>query len=236
MIAASLFAAVLLAAPADITGDFEAANERALAGEAEQAEALYTSILERGYEDSDVYYNLGHTLEDQGRLVDAIVAYERALWRDPGDAEARQSVDRLRARVAPEAPARDADAVGFADAFGPWIRGLPMGLIGWTAAALFFVGCLLRVLGRPRPAWGVLVCAGLGLGAVALGAAVAADRAAVVVDGVPLREGPDPRFAERARVLRGERVRWIGRDAGFIEVQRADGTTGYVERGALEQL
>ena len=77
----------LLANTPDLQRDFTAGNDRALEGNHEAAVGLYRSVLERGGHSADVYYNLGNTYAEAGRLVDPVVAWEQALRRDPGAAD-----------------------------------------------------------------------------------------------------------------------------------------------------
>lgn len=239
---ALLLAGVLLlgpGAPDAILRDFRAANERALAGEHDQAIALYRSLLERGYEDGGVYYNLGHVLEDAGRSVEAIVAYERALARDPSDEEARENLRRLRARTLPGLPEASAEVGGLSDVLSPLLLPLPIGLIGWAAAIAWLLAFLLFAVRGPRA--GALPrmlvgFAGLGLVVVALRASLERDLRAVVLKKAIVREGPDPRFAARGDALPGEPVRILGRQGSFREVKRRDGQTGWVEADVLEML
>jgi tetratricopeptide (TPR) repeat protein len=239
MTGAALLSSLLLlaGAPAEVERDFEAAHERALAGDHEQAVALYRAVLERGYDDADVHYNLGHVLEDMGRPIEAIVAYERALARAPGDADAKHNLERLRAREVKGAPDPDPEAAGLDAALGPWIRGAPVGIVGWLAALALLAACVLRALRRAPPASAALFAlAGLGLLFVAASAAIRSEARAVVVEAAPLREGPDPRFDARGRAAPGERVRILDRQGALREVQRVDGTTGWIEAAALARL
>ncbi len=232
-----VLAMLLLSAPADIERDFAAAGERALAGDNEQAVALYRSVLERGYDGADVHYNLGVALEDVGRPVDAIVAYERALWRNPGDIDAETNLARLRAATVRGAPDFDPDAASLGEVFGPWVRGLPVGLLGWSAALALLGACALRAaqsrVGLSNALFSVAAVFGI---AVGLAAAVDGEERAVVTAAAPLRAGPDPRFESRASAVPGEPVRILKARGAFREVLRADGSTGWIERDGLALL
>nr|MDA3885894.1 hypothetical protein [Candidatus Delongbacteria bacterium] len=54
-------------------------------GDFAKAITLYTSILQEGYENGEIYYNLGNSYYQTGDLVNTIVNYERALKFIPGD-------------------------------------------------------------------------------------------------------------------------------------------------------
>ncbi|MEL6185346.1 MAG: SH3 domain-containing protein [Myxococcota bacterium] len=233
----ALFGAVLVAgAPDAVARDFEAGNERALTGDVAQASALYRSILERGYEDADVYYNLGHVLEESAPL-EAIIAYERGLSLDPGDAEARGNLDALRARFAPKAPARP-EGTSDGGTFATTLRNVAP-TAAWAAALLCLAAGLLSALRGPkgRGGAGLLLTAGLlALGWVALAVAFSPPERAVVTAASKLREGPDARFGVRGGVVAGETVRIEDRDGAFVEVRRLDGTSGWLQASSLAEI
>lgn len=236
MIETMMLGILIVAAPATATRDFEAGNERALAGDVAQAEALYRSVLEQGYEDADVYYNLGHVLEETQPL-EAILAYERALALDPGDTEARSNLSALRTRFAPKAPSPPEGAES-GGSFAAAIRSTTPAA-AWLAALSFFAAGLMLALRGPKGRSGALLLglAGLvGLGGLALGLSFAPPDQAVIREDARLREGPDPRFGVRGGVVTGESVIIESRDGDFVEVRRVDGTAGWIPREKLEEL
>lgn len=217
----------LLVASSGAQADFDAANERALAGDAEQAEALYRAVLERGFEDSDVYFNLGCALAPT-RPVEAILAYEKALDLDSGDLDARRNLDALRARVAPMAP-KPAEGAPPPTSFA---RSTTASLWAWACAVGALIGGLFGALrgakGAPL-AFTLLGLSGVG-GAMLAGAlALGSPPRGVVMTRADLREGPDARFSTRAQLVPGETVELKSRDGRFIEVRRADGVQGFVD-------
>jgi tetratricopeptide (TPR) repeat protein len=60
-------------------------------GQLAEAEPLLRQAAE-GLDDAISHYNLGLLLSRRGRLQDAVVEYERALDRDPGNADARSNL------------------------------------------------------------------------------------------------------------------------------------------------
>lgn len=232
------FALSASAQPEEVARDFQAANERALAKEHGQAIALYESILERGYDDSDVYYNLGHVLEGAGRPIDAIVAYERALARAPGDADAIFNLERLRALHVSGLPEPAADAASLGEAVRPWISSDLTREAAWLFALSLLAACVLRAFFARVGAGTALANLGfftatISLVVTLLGISALREVRAVVTESAALREGPDARFPDRGVVIPGETVRVRGTQGSFQEIQRLDGSTGFVERAAL---
>lgn len=64
---------------------FNAANEAYSQGNYPLSAELYEAILVRGFESSEVYYNLGNCYYQQESYPRAILNYERALLLDPGN-------------------------------------------------------------------------------------------------------------------------------------------------------
>jgi len=63
----------------------DSANECYIRGEYERAIELYQSIIDNGYEASELYYNLGNAYYKSNKITYAILNYERAKILDPYD-------------------------------------------------------------------------------------------------------------------------------------------------------
>ena len=73
-------------------------------GELQQAESKFRHALRLKPDSSVAQHLLAITLEKQNRPADALLAYEKTLELNPGDLNARQSVNRLKPPEAPAAP------------------------------------------------------------------------------------------------------------------------------------
>ncbi|MCK4980905.1 MAG: hypothetical protein KAS62_10955 [Candidatus Delongbacteria bacterium] len=76
---------LLITLTASPIADFHQANAEYEKGDFVKAITLYNSIISSGYENGEVYYNLGNAYYHTGDLVNTIVNYERALKYIPGD-------------------------------------------------------------------------------------------------------------------------------------------------------
>jgi len=235
--------------PAEAERDFAAANDKVLKGDFAEATRLYTSLLERGVENADVYYNLGNACVGLDRKVDAVVAWERALRLDPAHADARANLEVLRARLAKDVPAPAVepgeDAVALADVLRPILAPLPPAPLAWglvlaevlLAAAIW--GLRKRAGGRSALV-GLALVSGLAVlltGAVTVGHhIVRAEPLAVAKAKTELRQGPDARFDTAGWVAPGARVRVVEADGAWRKVQQQDGTSGWISGEVLETL
>lgn len=94
----SVFVSSPLAAqtPADCFAEGNEAYKRA---DYQQAIAAYTSILDAGYENADLYYNLGNAYYRTEQYGLAILNYERSLRLKPNFIEAQQNLALANART-----------------------------------------------------------------------------------------------------------------------------------------
>lgn len=235
-----------------VAQDFVAANDLSLKGDTKAALALYEALLAQGVRSEDLYFNLGNTYAQAGRLVDAAIAFERALRLAPGDADVRANLVLVRERLAARSGEKLALGEGsgqvvLADVLEPLVASLPLAVFGWMTGvanvALFALALLRRRATTDASRRRLTLAATLAGAVVATGLAVvgahlvvARDPRAVVVETTDLKEGPRSTYKSSGRAGAGERVRVAEEDAGFAKVLRQDGTSGWVPVKALERL
>ena len=81
--------------------DISEGREALQVGELQQAESKFRHATRLQPDSSTAQHLLGITLEKQERPADALLAYEKAVELNPGDLQARQSVNRLKPREEP---------------------------------------------------------------------------------------------------------------------------------------
>lgn len=224
--------------------DFRSANELALEGDLDGAIQLYRTLIDRGIDEADLYYNLGNAQAQAGQPIDAILSYERALRRAPGHEDAVENLRFLRKKLHGE---EEAQATAAVDVIEPLVAPLSPELFGWMACAgnlLLFGGWFLR---RRTGSKGLRRMLGIGLVAgllaLLLGLAVvgghwmvARDPRAVVVEKTELKEGPHAKFKSKGAALHGGRVRVLDEAEGFLEILQQDGISGWVPKKAITRV
>lgn len=61
-------------------------------GELDTATSLYEDLINQGYEDKELFYNLGNTLFRRGLVGPAVLAYRRAWYQSPRDPDVRANL------------------------------------------------------------------------------------------------------------------------------------------------
>ena len=77
----------------------DSANKYYSQGRYDKAINTYQKVIEQGYESSDLYYNLGNAYYKARELAPAILHYERARLRDPGNEDIQYNLQLARSQI-----------------------------------------------------------------------------------------------------------------------------------------
>jgi tetratricopeptide (TPR) repeat protein len=236
--------ALLLAVPvpADPTRAgalFDEANAAFLNGDASRAAAAYEALLAEGVRSPELETNLGAACLRKGQRGLAALHFERALYLDPGDEDARADLTEARRENVDKLQGDADESEGLSRLLAP----LPGGgaaiafLALWTIAWALFAARAVRARPSLVPAAvAALVCAFVA-GAVAAGSAawerLAARRAVVIATSAAAREGPADQAAIRFEVHEGTGVRVEDEAQGYRRVKLANGLTGWVPSSSV---
>ena len=221
------------------------------AGDYEAAAAGYRRLLAapEGLDRAALHYNLGNAEYRTGRLGYAMLHWERALAKRPGDGDARANVALARnvldRRLTDAAAAGDPDTfllelLGSMQGFQVWLRRTPASrFAGLLSAFVLLAGACWTLLMIRRGRRGLLLAA-LGLSLVAATASgillrlrvTVAPVAVVVQPGAALRSGPGHSFPQLAALPEGLYLELDGEGGaaqdGFRRVVAA-GIVGYAD-------
>lgn len=226
-----------------LTRRFATANAAYAQERYTQAVEMYEDLLDTGYTNRALYYNLGNAYARLNRLGAAIRYYEKAKRLRPNDPRIAHNLEQVRRR-AEVYPERLRQKTG----------GVQDLVQGWSPMALFVAGGLLLCSGaavgivwtRPhRPnggrhplVWGLAV-AGLLLVAGAMGTSYlqSLDQYAVVVTPeAVLRERPRAEASSDTTLTEGTLLEVRSRTGRWYEVQRTDDVTGWLLTRALGNI
>jgi len=229
---------------------FARANAAYARGDYPTAIRTYEQLAESGVDDPNVSFDLGLAYAKHGAHGRAVLCFERALLRAPGDAEAEAGIA---ASTAALGRAR-ADARGdttmrtrppFREAAVRSVATNTLAVLVLALSACFFgvLGALRFVRGETQrlALWIAVPLLGVGfiVASLALGQKVGAfddGAAAIVLDDAELREAPDPRATVRGAVHEGERARVVLRDRGWSRIRLAGGREGWLRGDVVGEL
>jgi len=75
------------------TTSWDKANRAYSEGQFQVAEVLYMQLIEEGYQDASLYYNLGNTYFQQNQIGKAILNYKRAYLANPSDKDIQYNLE-----------------------------------------------------------------------------------------------------------------------------------------------
>jgi tetratricopeptide (TPR) repeat protein len=230
------------AAPAGVSQLFADANAAYLSGDVARAIAAYEALVAEGIASAELETNLGAAYLRQGKRGMAALHFERALFLDPGDDDARADLSEVRRGNVDklEGEAEEGGTETLARILAP----LPGGVAAALLVALWTGAWVLLGLRMFRPelrlgafAAGAFALAFLAAGvtwAAALGRGLALQRAVVVAQSVPAREGPNDKSISHFEIHEGTTVRVEDEDGQFRRIKLANGLTGWVPVSAVE--
>lgn len=228
----------LLLAQAQLFSD---ANAAYLSGDMARAIASYEALVSEGITSSELETNLGAAYLRQGKRGLAALHFERALFLDPGDDDARADLTEVRRGNVDklEGESDEGGTETLARVLAP-LPGAPAAVVMLLLWAAGWVLLGLRLFyARSLSLWAGL-CFGLaGLAAlVTFGAAqgrkMGMQRAVVVAQSAPAREGPNDKSVSHFEVHEGTTVRVEDEDQGFRRVKLANGLTGWLPASTVE--
>ncbi len=219
---------------------FVNANTAYEAGDPGRATALYSELLDEGYDDGHIYYNLGNAFLRHGELGRAIAAYRRAASRLPRDQDlqANLSFARRSSKDALEAPAPSAV---FSTLFF-WHHGLSRTELGRLVLLLnlFFWGVFVARWRWSESEWLrwsfmtlLLLLAVAGTSLVVRH--VFPTRIAVIVpQEIDVFNGPNEASVVRFKLHAGTEVRLEDTRPGWLRVALPDGQQGWIQKSWAE--
>lgn len=98
----------------DSSTDLQAAMQLYTDGRIDEAQAAFRKIVAKDANAGDAYYNLGVIAEGKGQFKDALDAYQNALRITPDDADLKQTVASVQAKLGSGGAAGGAPSVGAA--------------------------------------------------------------------------------------------------------------------------
>ena len=210
------------------------ANERYERGEYAEAIQQYQALVDRGYSDVALYFNLGSSYFESGDLGRAILSYLRARELSPRDMGIRNSLELARGMTVDRVAAERGPLVESVSYFGHrWATSNELGtaaLLLWVATGIA-IGALLvwrvfplrRVL-RAATAFATVATVMLLLLVVSMTYTNPYDDTGVVTAAaVEIVSGPGPQYPEEFTLYSGAQVRVTDSRHGWLRIELPGG-------------
>ena len=243
----SLAGGVFAQAPAPAALMAEA-NGRYERGEYAEAAHMYEALIDRGYRDTAVYYNLGNTHLESGDLGRAVLNYLRAEELSPRDPDILANLELARSRTVDQIEAEGDSLVASISDFGRrWATAGEFGAAAfllWAASALA-VGALILRPALPRRA---ILRSGAAVAFAAMLASLVLllsmlysnpydNTGVVTVRTVEVLSGPGPQYSEEFTLHSGAQVRLVDSRHGWLRVALPGGELqGWAPSHAIEPV
>ncbi len=210
------------------------ANDRYERGEYAEAIQQYEALINQGYSDAALYFNLGNSYLESGKLGRAILNYLRARELSPRDMGIRDNLELARGMTVDRVVAEGGPLVENVSYFGHrWATPNELGtaaLLLWSATGVA-IGALLvwrilplrRVL-RAVTAFVIVTTAMLLLLVVSMTYANPYDKTGVItVAAVEIVIGPGPQYPEEFTLYSGAQVRVTDYRHGWLRIELPGG-------------
>lgn len=224
----------------------EEAEQLARDGKFNEAVDAYEAVLASGYENADVYYNLGYAYFKTGALGKAILNFERSRRLNPSDPDVLANLDLAYSLT---------DKMQTVEPFvlDKWWQGVKdsFGSDGWAVlfVTLFFlalcgIGCFLfldSVAARKIGFFSALLLAIAAVFALSVSLQkrseiLNSDEAIIMSSSVTLQTSPDKNGSQMAVLHEGTYVKIIDTLGEWIEVRLKDGNIGWLKANEVEKI
>jgi tetratricopeptide (TPR) repeat protein len=219
-------------------------------GQYAQAALVYEQLIDQGYSDSALYYNLGNVYYRQGEYGRAILNYRRAQQLAPRDADIETNLALARDQVMDRVEVAEEAGVlrPLGEMLQRWVTLNELAMVALAAwMAVLFLSALL--LGAPKHgAWhagvrytqiaalGLLLVAGLFVGSYLYAERSAAD-GVVVAEQVAVNSGPGLQYVTEFSLHSGAEVRLVDVQGSWARLSLPGGDLdGWVPANAIEPV
>ncbi len=227
---------------------FEEARKQYDAGQFNKAIDLYKSLLDEGYADFALHYNLGNAYFKTGAIGPCILHYEKARKLEPNDANVLHNLELAFLRQ------QDKRIEPLPQHFFNRVWSGLTGLFTQTGWAWFALISTWAILGGLSLIWwsisqgwrkaglGLLIAAILGLGFSLTGgfgrrSMDAKNRFAIIMTpSAVLKSAPSASATDLFILREGFKLRITDQTGTWTEVTLPDGNVGWVEAGSIEEI
>jgi len=225
----------------------DSANQYYARGQYQKAIRTYQAILQDGKEAAGIYYNLGNAYYKTNQLAPAILNYERARLRDPGNEDIQYNLELARKQVTDrieEIPDffltrwfRQFINLFSSDQWSVISMIAFMAFLAWLSVYLYSRRLSLKKTAFWISLLSVAIAVAAWVFAFQQKQDVIKSRQAIVFDSkVTVRSSPDQSGTELFLIHEGTKVHVQDRVSGWYEITLEDGSQGWLKSGSVEYI
>lgn len=212
-------------------------------GQYDQAIEKYESIITGGWQNADVYYNLGNSYFKIKKIGKSILNYERALRLSPNNDNFRFNLDYANSFITVSPVERSFLFV----VYNWWIHLISLNQLVILTCIIFwlFIGCIIALLFNKENSairrW--VLISGIIFIIFAVWSSVVfynleiIQKAIVVKAPAEARSGPGPDFSAGFTVPEGKKVIIIKEQGSWYEIGiKEEGLKGWIEKEVIEKI
>ena len=225
----------------------DSANHYYANGRYNEAIDFYEQILAQGKEAAGIYYNLGNAYYKTNRLAPAILNYERARLRDPGNEDIQYNLELARKQITDRV--EQIPEFFLTRWFRQFINIFSSDQWAYISMGAFIVFLLLfslylytrRLTVKKASFWISLLAVALAVATYTFSLQQKQDvinsRQAIVFESkVTVRSSPDQSGTELFVIHQGTRVNLEDSVSGWYEIRLPDGSQGWLKRQMVEPI
>ncbi|TVZ26229.1 SH3 domain-containing protein [Gillisia sp. Hel_I_86] len=244
-----LFLLLLICAPmvAQNNALFQKANNAYNTGNYPEAISLYTEVLENGEESAELYFNLGNAHYKLNHIAESVYNYEKALLLDPADKTIQNNLEFANNMVIDDI--KEVPKSGLSNFITSTISIFSFNGWAWIAilgAAIFAVLFLLyyfSVASKWKRLFFTVAITAVIISFISLifafhlkNVTLNNEFAIVFAEEVPVRSEPNLRGNELFLLHEGTKVQILNTFQDWIQLELANGSTGWTDKSSLKFL
>lgn len=244
-----LFLLLLICAPlmAQNNALFEKANEAYNSGNYPEAVSRYTEVLKNGEESAELYFNLGNAHYKLNNIAESIYNYEKALLLDPGDKTIENNLEFANDRVLDEII--EVPKSGLSNfitgaisifSFNGWAW---IAIIGLVIFSVLFLLYYFSVASKLKRTFFTVAIIAVIISFISLifafhlkNVTLNKEFAIVFAEEASVRNEPNLRGNELFLLHEGTKLQVLGTFQDWVQLELANGSTGWIDKSAVMKL
>lgn len=226
---------------------FEKANEAYNVGNYPEAVSLYKEVLKNGEESAELYFNLGNTHYKLNHIAESIYNYEKALLLDPGDKTIKNNLEFASnmliddIKVVPKSGLSNfiANTISILS-FNGWAW---LAIVAVVIFSVLFLLYYFSIASKWKRVFFTVAITAVVISFICLIFAFYMKNviqneefAIVFAEEVPVRNEPNLRGDELFLLHEGTKVQILNTFQNWVQLELANGSTGWLDKSSIKFL